>query len=518
MQKTTRLLYLLALIKLILPFLLQNSYYQPHRDEFLYLAEGHHMAWGYMEIPPLLSVFAWLTNFFGGGMFWIKVWPSLFGALTFLVTGRIVLSLGGRSYALLLAFLPFILGVFLRLQFLFQPNFLEVFFWTMIAFSVVRYIQTENNKWLYLLGVSIGLGMVSKYSVAFFVVSILGGLLLTPQRKIFANKHLYFAGGIAILIVLPTFLWEYNHHFPVVAHMKELQRTQLQYISPVGFLADQLLMNLPCFFVWLAGLYFAGFTYRGRKYRAFAWAYAFVIVLLLVLSGKNYYSLGVYPVLFAFGAYHLEAFTADRSRAWAYAFVLVSLVLGIPMIPMALPVAKPVALSNYYTAIGAEKTGLLKWEDLQNHPLPQDFADMISWEEVTKKVSKAYQMLDSNEQKHTIIFCDDYGLAGAVDYYRKKYHLPEPYSDNGSFLYWIPQPLHVDNIIVVTPDQQEMQHDFVKDFRYAKVVDSVTNPFARERGTLIILFKGANDNFNSYLQHQLQEDYHELDDNLTGSR
>src|SRR6478672_13399914 len=114
MQKHNKLLYFLALIKFVLPFLLQNSYYEPHRDEFLYLAEGHHMAWGYMEVPPLLSVFAWFTHIFGDGMFWIKLWPSLFGAATFIVAGRIVLSLGGKSFSLILLFLPFIFGVYLR--------------------------------------------------------------------------------------------------------------------------------------------------------------------------------------------------------------------------------------------------------------------------------------------------------------------------------------------------------------------------------------------------------------------
>ena len=123
MKQTNRLILLLALIKFVLPFLLQSNYYEPHRDEFLYLSEGQHMAWGYMEVPPLLSVFAWLTNVFGGAMFWIKFWPSLFGALTFVITARIVVSLGGKTFALLLAFLPFVLGVYLRLQFLFQPNF-----------------------------------------------------------------------------------------------------------------------------------------------------------------------------------------------------------------------------------------------------------------------------------------------------------------------------------------------------------------------------------------------------------
>ena len=141
--------------------------YEPHRDEFLYLAEGNHLAWGYMEVPPLLSVFAWLTNLFGDSMFWIKFWPSLFGSLTSIVVANIILSLGGKSFALILSFLPFIFGVFLRIHFLFQPNFLEVFFWTMLVYSIIRYIQTAKNKWLYTFGISAGLGIMSKYSVHF---------------------------------------------------------------------------------------------------------------------------------------------------------------------------------------------------------------------------------------------------------------------------------------------------------------------------------------------------------------
>src|ERR1700752_3523810 len=109
MNKNNRLLYFLELLKIVIPYLLQNNVYQPHRDEFLYLAEGHHMAWGYMEVPPLLSVFAWFTNLFGGSMFWIKIWPALFGAFTFILVGKIIISLGGKPFALVFGWLPFML-------------------------------------------------------------------------------------------------------------------------------------------------------------------------------------------------------------------------------------------------------------------------------------------------------------------------------------------------------------------------------------------------------------------------
>ena len=505
MKKELRVLLVLALAKFILPFILQSPVYEPHRDEFLYLAEAHHMAWGYMEIPPLLSVFAWISNLLGHGIFWIKLWPSLFGALTYCMVGKIILSLGGRSFALFLGFLPFVLGIYLRMHFLFQPNFLEVFFWTMIAYSILRYIESEKNFWLYILGISIGLGMISKYSVAFFVLSVLAGLLITRNHKIFLNRHFYFAGGLAILIFLPTFLWEYENHFPVVVHMKELQKTQLQYVSPKGFLVDQILMNLPCVFIWIAGLYFCVFKQNG-KYQIFAWAYLFVILLLLYFQGKNYYSAGVYPVLFALGAFQLEQFANKHSRVWKYALIMIPLFIGIPIIPLGLPVAKPSKLASYYKALHVKNIGFLKWEDQQNHPLTQDFADMLGWKEMTAKTAAAYSTLSADEKKNTIIFADNYGEAGAINFYGKRYHLPEAYSDNASFLYWLPHNMKLNNIILITDDTLEMQHPFIKNFSTAILFGSVTNFYARERGSLILVLKGANEKMQEMFRQKIKAD------------
>ena len=501
------LIIVLAGVKLILPFILQSSLYEPHRDELLYLAEGNHPAWGFMEVPPLLSLFAWLTNLFGGSMFWIKFWPSLFGSLTFIIVGNIVLSLGGKSFALFLSFLPFIFGAFLRIDFLFQPNFLEVFFWTMLAYSLIRFIQSQKIAWLYIFGISAGLGMMSKYSVAFFMVSLLAGLLLTPQRKIlFGTKHFWFGALIGAAIFLPNVLWQFQNNLPVIHHMKQLQKYQLQYVDTPGFLIDQILMNLPCVFLWIAGFWFAAIIKNGRPFRFTAWAYIILILLLIALHGKNYYSIGAYPVLFALGAFHLEQFTSQKRRYLRYVFVAIIFLIGVPFVPALLPTASPEKLENYYRTVGFSKTNLTKWEDLKHHPLPQDFSDMLGWEEMAKKMSDAYEKLDSVEKKQTVLFCDNYGQAGAVNFYGKKYHLPEAYSDNASFLYWLPDTSRVVNLVLLTDDEHEMEHPFIKDFSSAIVNDSITNPYARERGDLIITLKGANDAFNQMFREKIARD------------
>ncbi|PWT73720.1 MAG: glycosyl transferase [Bacteroidetes bacterium] len=506
MQNLNRLLYFFALVKFVLPFILQSPFYEPHRDEFLYLAEGRHLAWGYMEVPPLLSVFAWLTNLLGGGMFWIKFWPSLFGAVTFIIVGKIILSLGGRSFALLLGLLPFLFGAYLRVHYLFQPNFLEIFFWTMIAYSLLRYIQTESKSWLYIFGTSVGLGMLSKYSVAFFVLSILIGLLLTEQRKIFRNKHFYYAALLAFIIFLPNLVWQYLHHFPVVYHMKELEKNQLQYISPVSFLVGQLLMNLVCAYIWIRGLLFTLFSNSAKQFRFVGWAYILVIALLLLGRGKVYYSLGAYPVLFAFGAYALEKGLTGRLKILRYVLIAFSSVSGFFLIPLLLPVFEPEKLAKFYKDRHIERTGALRWEDLKDHPLQQDFSDMLGWKEMAKKMADAYNTLDSNEKKQAILFCDNYGQAGAVNYYGRQYNLPLAYSDNASFFYWMPDSLKFDNLVLLTDDQNEMSYPFIKDFSAAVLKDSITTPFARERGSLIIVMKNGNENFKKMFAEKIEKD------------
>jgi hypothetical protein len=501
-MKLHRLLYLLALVKLILPFLVQDPSWGPHRDEFLYLAEARHLAWGYMEAPPLLSVFAWLTNAMGGGMWAIKLWPSLAGALTFLLVGRLVLHLGGRWFALVLAWLPFVTGAWLRMYFLFQPNFLDMFCWTATAYGLIRFKQTGKSVYLYAAGIGFGLGMLAKYTMLFYASGLAAGLVLTWDKSLLTNRHFYFAMALALLLFLPNLLWQALYGFPIVYHMKELQGSQLQYLSPLTFLTDQMLYNLATIFTWVIGLIWAA---RTKEYRLMAWASVITLALLIFGHGKSYYAQGIYPVLFAFGAPRLEAWA---NKWWRLAILVFSLFIGIRVMPLMLPFKAPGPLAEYYAHHSlARKAGLLRWEDLKDHSLPQDFADMLAWEDMTRKVARAYSTLDSNEKAHTLLFCDNYGEAGAVNYYGPKYELPMAYSDNASFLYWIPKDYdRFEVLLLVTDDKQEMQHQFIREFQSAQLVDSISNRYAREDGTLIILLKGPGEKFRQAFRYKIDLD------------
>jgi hypothetical protein len=400
------------------------------------------------------------------------------------------------------------------MHFLFQPNFLEIFFWTAIVYSIIFFIQTKQTKWLYILGISCGLGMLSKYSVLFFIISLFLGLLISDQRSIFRNKHFYFAVIIGLLIFLPNFIWQWQHHFPVAFHMNKLQKTQLQYISPASFLIDQLIMNFPVVFVWIIGLLALFFAANLKDYRFIGFSYFIVIGLMLLLHGKNYYVMGVYPVLLSFGSYQLEIITKNHKSSLRVLLVAFPLSLGYYLIPIALPIMEPSKLVSFYEKRNIKKIGVLNWEDGVSHPLPQDFADMLGWEEMARKSANAFHSLNDLEKKNTLFYCDNYGEAGALNYYAKKYKLPETYSDNASFLYWMPDSLQFDNIVLVTDDTKEMEHDFLKNFKEVVLFDSITTPYARERGSLILLLKGMNEQMRQDFKIKIQKAKKEHPDSI----
>jgi len=350
------LIIVLAIIKFIIPFLLQHPVYELHRDEFLYLEQGHHLAWGYMEVPPMLSWLAWLTHLLGDSFFWVKFWPSFFGAITLIITCRMVKEMGGGFFAILIAGLCIMFTAYLRVHFLFQANFLEVFWWSLAAYFIIRFINTNKVKYLYWIGFAFGCGWLAKNSVSFFIIGFGVALVLTQYRKLFLNKHLYGAAGLAFLIALPNLLWQYDHNWPLLHHMDELRETQLKFINPADFLKDQVLMFFAAFFVWMTGLIWL-FTKRGRQYLFLAWIYLAVIALLILSSGKNYYSLGAYPMLFAAGGVALQQWTSNRLKWIRYVTVALILFLTWVVAPMSMPLWKPDKLAAFY-----KKKNWMKWD------------------------------------------------------------------------------------------------------------------------------------------------------------
>lgn len=258
MKKTTWLLVGFLVLKFILQYSLINPAYDLQRDEYLHLDQGDHLAWGYISVPPVTSWISYLIKLLGGSVFWVKFFPLLFGCLTLILLWKIVELLKGGTFAFLLTGTAFLLSPILRLNILFQPNSLDVFAFTWVYYSLTQFFTSGKNKWLYITSVAAAFGFLSKYNIAFLLASLAPALLLTKKRVVFANKHLYIAAVIALLLISPNLIWQYRNNFPTLHQLKELQDTQLVHVNRTDFLKEQLLFTIGAFFIFMAA--FIGFA------------------------------------------------------------------------------------------------------------------------------------------------------------------------------------------------------------------------------------------------------------------
>ena len=480
------LVLFLAIIKFSLPLIFQHPLFELQRDEFLYYQQGLHPALGYLENPPMLSWLATVSSWAGGSEIAIKFWPCLFGAATVVLTCLITAEFGGKSLAQLLAALGVMGGAFVRIHALFQPNFLDVFFWTLSLYFLVRYVNTKQLNFIFLLAISLALGWWSKYSVLFMAASVVVGLALSPYRAVFVKKQTWLAAALALLLIAPNVVWQYHHNWPLMHHMAELRETQLQYINKADFIKDQLMMLLPGLLIWLAGLIW---VLTQKRWYFIGIIYFSVILLLLFGSGKSYYTLGVYPVLFAAGGFAWEQLL--RKRKWiSYSIGVLMALFNWMIMPLLLPTETPGKLDALYKKIHEEH----KWEDLKTHPLPQDFADMLGWKELSTKAEKIfYTNLPDTIRANTIIYCRHYGQAGSLKFYGKQDNFTSRVlSDNGSFLLWIPDNLSFRHILFIGRRMPGKDDEVFQHFGRIQLLDSVTNPYSRQFGDKIIFFENID--------------------------
>lgn len=487
MKRVVPLLF--AILKFVSGFVLASRAYELQRDEYLYLDQGRHLAWGYLEVPPLIAAQAWVTQALGGDYFWVKFWPFLWGALTVYVVGRMVQRLGGGWFAQVLACLCYCVTGYARLNFLFQPNSFEVFGFTVCCYWLLCYVQEVRPKYLYFMGLGIGLSVLNKYTTFFFVAAVVAALVLTPQRRVLLTKPFWVAAGLALLLSLPSLGWQLAHGIPFLHHMSELHETQLVNVSVGDFWKDQLIMCFPAVWVWVPGL-LALFAYAPfRPYRSLGLVYVVGLLILTVLHGKSYYSLGYYPMLFAFGAVWWEQLLQPfRYGAFVRpALVLVPVLIVLPMVPFIFTLYPPA----YMERISADyqDLGLTRWEDGKIHALPQDYADMIGWQELADKTFQAYQALPDSTRALTLIKCDNYGQASAINYYNRHRSLSIANSFNGSYLFWFPaRPARPYRHLLLIGEGDPGA--LVPYFREFRKVGEITDPYAREKGTTIFLGTG----------------------------
>ncbi len=475
-----------AAVKLLI-HLLTNTNYGLHRDEYLYLELGRHLYWGYMEVPPFISWVAWIINSLGADIWVVRLFPTLAGVLTIFLIGWQVKRLGGSQWAQALACLGFLVApAFLRGNTLFQPVSFNQFFWFLSCILFVELARTENKRIWYAIGLVAGLGILTKYSIAFLYLGLLVGILATAQRKWLKTSEPYRALAIAFLIASPNLIWQLQHRMPILAHMQELARTQLVNVEPGGFLFMQILMLFGGIVLVLAGLVFLFRNPEMEPFRFLGIAALTTVLIIALLSGKPYYTLGAYSILLVFGGLGLDHWIRRPAAKWA---VSVGISIGtLVLLPYALLVL-PLEQMRDYSAFMSERFGLkapLRWEDGNYYEIPQDYADMVGWEEMVQNLARFYHSLREVDHPYLLLQGGSYGHAGAINYFRKKYDLPEAVSFSGSYRMWAPDEMEdiVTSILV-----DDRKHESFEFFNRMILVDSTSHPLARDPGYIYYRFQ-----------------------------
>ena len=455
-QEIFNIILLISLLNILVYFLtLSLTSYGIFRDELYYLACANRLDFGYVDQPPLSIWLLALWKFIlGDSVFAIRIVPAVVSSAVVFLIGLFTLRLDGDKSAVIISTITFMLApIFLGMSTIYSMNILDFFFWILAAYIFLRILQSDNKKLWYILGIVIGLGLLNKTSMLWLSAGIAAGTVLTPIREDLKTKYPYIAAAIAILIFSPYIIWNLIHDFAHLEFMRNAAARKYGGLTPLSFVLDLLLIFNPLsILIWLPGLFFYFFHRNARQFRALGYIWLVTLAVLLVnWHSKAEYIAPAFQILFAGGAVMIVKWNAKLKRL-KYAIAIPVVVLGILLAPFARPLLPVDGFLVYQSALKLQPPNS---EGHKLDGLPQFYADMFGWEDLARKISKIYQSLPEEERKNTVVYCSNYGKAGAIEYYSKKYPLPKVVSPHNNYWYWWDEAGKPSTVIIIGGEPED---------------------------------------------------------------
>jgi hypothetical protein len=476
--------------------LLVSGRYGYFVDELYYIACSKHLAWGYVDQPPLIAAITWLERMtLGESLRALHFLPAVASGLRVLLTGFIARELGARRFGMALGCVCVMVApIYLGLDSLLTMNVFESLFWMGAALIALKIFHgavkeekttglktrhyTREKLWL-LFGVVCGIGLLNKHSMLFLGFGLSVGLLLTKQRKQFREPWLWMGGLIALLIFLPNLLWQAHRDFPMIQLLRNVQQSgRNTEMGPLMFLLVQGAILHPLAApVWIAGLVELLRDREGKGWRVLGITYVVIMVCMLAMHGRMYYPAPAYPMLFAAGGVAFERwFSAWRGAPWLKpAYITALVVTGVLIAPFAyfpmLTVDQYIAYSQFL------HFGPPRIETHRLGPLPQIYADQFGWKEMAQVVADAHHKLPAEEQKTCAIFGQNYGQAGAIDFFGPQMGLPPAISGHQNYYYWGPRGYTGECVIVMADRLERLQELFGSVEKVGSVYHPLSMPY-----------------------------------------
>lgn len=430
------------------------------RDELYYVACSDHVAFGYVDHPPLsILILKLVRTLFGDSRFAIRLLPALGSAAFVFLAAWLARELGGKRRAMTLAAASaFATANYFNLH-VYSMNLWDLLLWPAVLLVLARLVRTGNPRLWPVIGLLLGLGLENKIGIVFLGLGIAAGVLLTPLRAHLKSRFFWLGVGIAGFLFLPYIIWNGAHAW---AHLEFLRNAASQKntpVSPLGFLLGQVVFENPLnLLVWIPGLWFFFFRPGGRRWRFFGWAFAAMFLAMMALQGKDYYLAPAYPILFAGGAVLWESLKPEKaSRAFTGALTGLIVVVGLLVRPLTLPVLSVAQTEAYLKAL-----------DMQNYAaernaigaLPQHYADMFGWEEMAALYGEIFGKLGPDDRNACVIYVRNYGEAAAIDFLGRKHGLPPATCAHNSYWTWGPPEGKTGEVMIVLGKYHELERSF----------------------------------------------------------
>lgn len=408
------------------------------RDELYFIACARHLAWGYVDQPPLVALAAWLSSPFGYSLIALRVLPALAAALAAGAAVAIARELGGGRYAQWLAGIATaLLPAYLLLGNVLTTTSFEDLSWLLVIWCAIRIARGNPAWWWPLLGAAAAFGLYGKYSMALLVCALAIGFLCTRERRALATPWLLAGIGTALVLIAPNLWWQYAHGWPMLAvlHGDAAHRhafnngLEVEYRNigknAVAFALEQLLYTNPiAVLVWIAGIAVPFFSPRLRALRFLSVAYLALFAIAVWLAAKGYYVIGVYGALLAVGAVAWE-----RAAAWLRATLFVALaVVGVATMPISLPILSLPQFLAYSQAIHLTGTPPRLMQPV--------YAEEFGWDRLARDVARVYDALPASQRARTAIYADTYADAGAIDFFGPSVGLPAAIGSQNTYYLW----------------------------------------------------------------------------------
>lgn len=441
--------------------------YGVFRDELYYVACGRRPGWGYVDHPPLVGWVAWLLAWAGGESHLVlRAVAAVAAAATVWLAARIAAELGGGAFARALAGLATALApVVLALGSFYSMNAFDLLFWALLARLLVRLLSGGDERLWLAFGAVAGLGLLNKVSVLFLGFGVFAGIVLARRWDVLRSWRFWAGGLVAFAIFLPHLAWQHAHGWPTLEFMDNARRLKMAPLSPPRFLAEALLQAGAVAWLWVAGAGWLVLARAAARFRALGFAFIVVLVVLALGGGKVYYLAAGYTSAFAAGAVAVERWTAGRARRARAALLGLTAALGLALAPFGRPVLPVETFVRYAAALGlAPSTG-------ERHALgrlPQQYADMHGWRDLAQAVAGVARSLPAADRAAACVFGQNYGEAGAVEYFGRELDLPPALSGHNSYWLWGPGAC-TGEVLIVIGDRRERLLELFEDVKEGTV-------------------------------------------------